>query len=208
MEHNLIDAAVHARDAQDAGRVWRVAIDPTINKVTHLVVHKGFLLGRNVVVPIADVQRVEDGHVYLDLTTEQLKGLPDFEETDFLPPEEGWDYPLAYPPGGVIWPMSMSWAGASTYPVLSNAVVKHNIPEQDVTIDHGTHVECVDGHAGKVDRVMVDDVTNEMTGFVIRQGFLFTHDVHASVDWVDHVDDSGIHLKLTRKELEERARRV
>ena len=53
MEHNLIDAAVHTRDAQDAGRVWRVAMDPNINKVTHLVVHKGFLLGRNVVVPIA-----------------------------------------------------------------------------------------------------------------------------------------------------------
>lgn len=206
MEHNLIDAAVHTQDARDAGRVWRVAMDPNVKKVTHLVVHKGFLLGRNVVVPIAHVARVEYDHVYLDLNTEQLQALPDYEETEFLPPEENWDYPMGYPPGGVIWPMSMSWAGASTYPMLSNAVIKHNIPEQDVTIDHGTHVECLDGHCGKVDRVLVDDVTNEMKGFVIRRGFLFTHDVEASADWVDHVDESGIHLKLTRQELADRTR--
>lgn len=206
MEHNLIGALVHTRDDQDAGKVWRVAMDPNLKKVTHLVVHKGFLLGRNVVVPIADVRRVEDGHLYLDLTAAQFKHLPDFQETDFLPPEEGWEYPLAYPPGGVIWPMSMSWAGASTYPILSNAVVKENIPDQDVTIDTGTNVECSDGHCGKVDRLLVDDDTQEVVGFVIRKGLLFTRDIQASMDWVDHVDADGVHLKLCKDEVERQGR--
>jgi uncharacterized protein YrrD len=206
MEHNLIGANVHTRDDRDAGKVWRVAMDPTINRVTHIVVHKGFLMGRNVVVPIAEVRKVDDGHLYLDLTTEQLKKLPDFQETDFLPPEEGWEYPLAYPPGGVIWPMSMYWAGASTYPILSNAVVRENIPDQDVTLDTGTNVECVDGHCGKVDRVLVDDDTNAVVGFVIRKGLLFTRDIHADVSWIDHVDADGVHLKLRKDEVEKQSK--
>lgn len=207
MEHNLIGANVHTRDHQDAGSVWRVAMDPNINRVTHLVVHKGRLMGRNVVVPIANIVKVDEGHVHLDLDTARFTALPDYQETDFMPPEEGWEYPLAYPPGGVVWPMSLTWAGASTYPILSNAVIKENLPEQDVTIDHDTHVECVDGHCGKVDRVLVDDDTHELKGFVIRKGLLFTHDIMAPMDWVDHVDDKGVHLKLTKAQVEERGRR-
>ncbi|MNS30875.1 PRC-barrel domain protein [compost metagenome] len=206
MNHNLIGANVHTRDDRDAGRVWRVAFDPNAGKVTHIIIHKGFLTGRNVVVPMANVDHVEDDHIHLNIGTSELHALPDFQETDFLPPEEGWEYPLAYPPGGVVWPMSLTWAGASTYPVLSNAVVKENIPEQDVTIDAGTHVECVDGHCGRIDRVIVNDDTQDVVGFVIRKGMIFTRDIEATMDWVDHVDDRGVHLKLTKAEVDQRSR--
>ena len=60
MQHNMIDAAVHTRDGE-AGRVWKVAMDPRDKKVTHLIVHKGILFGRNVVVPTAKILRVDEG---------------------------------------------------------------------------------------------------------------------------------------------------
>jgi uncharacterized protein YrrD len=202
MQVNLVEAAVHTRDGE-AGRVWRVAVEPKSRKVTHLVIHKGLLLGRNVVVPIEAVVRMQDGHVHLDLSNDELECLPDFQETDFLAPEEGWEYPLGYPPGGVIWPLSMPIAGASPYPYMSNAVIKENIPEDDVSLAAGTDVECVDGHCGRIERVLVDDQTKEMTGFVIKRGFFFTRDVEAPLDWIDHVENHAVYLKLTKKQVAE-----
>lgn len=208
MQVNLIDAHVHIREGageREAGRVWRVAMEPASRQVTHLVVHQGFLLGRNVVVPIAHVTHMAEGHVYLDMSEDALRRCPDFQETDFLDPEENWDYPVGYPPGGVVWPMAMGYAGASGYPLMTNAVVKENIPDEDVTLASGTHVECVDGHCGKVERVLVDDTTNQMTGFVIKKGFFFTRDVKAPMSWIDHVDHDAVHLKLTKRQVEEMA---
>ena len=202
MQYNLIDATVHTLDGE-AGKVWRVAMVPDSHKVTHLVVHQGILLGRNVVVPIEQIDRVREGHVYLTLSNEDLAQLPDYQETDFLAPEEGWEYPLGYPPGGGIWPMTMAYGGASTYPYLSNAVLKENLPDEDVSLSAGTHVECTDGHCGEIESVLYDEDSHEMTGFVIRRGFIFHREVKAPMSWIDHMDKERVYLKLTKRQVEE-----
>lgn len=204
MQINLIGVAVRTRDGANAGKVWRVAVDPASRRVTHLIIHQGALLGRNLVVPIDDVTQVEPADIVLSLDLEALARCPNYQETDFLPPETGWEYPVGYPQGGIVWPVAMAWAGASTYPLLSNAVVKENIPPEDVTIAAGTNVECADGHCGRVERVVLDPESHAITGFVVRKGLFFTRDIQAPIDWVDHVDDAGVHLKLTRHEVEQR----
>jgi sporulation protein YlmC with PRC-barrel domain len=203
MQHNLVNTTVQAQDGE-VGKVQRVAMDPNTHRVTHLIIHQGFL-SRYVVVPIEKVLKFEPEHLILALTKEELAGCPDFHETDFLAPQEGWDYPVGFPPGGVVWPMPMSWVGASTYPMLSNAVIKENIPDSDVTLATGTAVECSDGHCGHIERVLVDDETHQMTGFVIKKGFLFTRDIQAPMSWIDHVGADGVHLKLTKKQVSEMA---
>lgn len=207
MQHNMIDAAVHTRDGE-AGRVWKVAMDPRDKRVTHLIVHKGILFGRNVVVPTAKILKVGEGEVWVDITNEELKGFPDYEETSFMEPAEGWDYPLAFPMGGIIWPLQPGWGptmvGGSPY-LFGAAPVKENIPDDDVAIEAGTSVECTDGHCGRIDRVIVDDDTKEMTGFVIRKGFLFVRDVMAPMAWVDRVEKHAVHLNLTKQQVEQMA---
>ncbi|HEY9721767.1 MAG TPA: PRC-barrel domain-containing protein [Oscillatoriaceae cyanobacterium] len=204
MQVNLIGVPVHTRDGQNAGKVWRVAVDPQSRRVTHVIIHQGALLGRNLVVPIEDATRVDASGITLELTLDGLARCPNYQETDFLPPEEGWEYPVGYPQSGIVWPLAMAWSGASTYPLMSNAVVKENIPPEDVTIAAGTSVECADGHCGRVERVVLDDQSHEIVGFVIRKGLIFTRDIQAPIDWVDHVDDAGVHLKLSRQEVEQR----
>ena len=207
MQRDLVDAHVYARDGE-VGTVWRVAMEPESRHVTHLVVHTGVLFGRNLVVPIENVARMEQHAVHLDLNKAEVEQLPDYQETDFLPPEDGWDYPVGYPPAGVIWPMPMSWVGASTYPLMSNAVVKENLPDEDVTLSAGADVECADGHCGRIEHVLVDDATSDVVGFVIKQGFFFTRDIEAPVSWVDHIDRDGrVHLKLSKRQVQELADR-
>lgn len=203
MQFNLIDAAVHTRDGE-AGRVWKVAMEPPTRSVTHLIVHKGVVFGRNVVVPVERVTKMAEGEVWLDVTNEELKALPDYEETEFTEPIDGWDYPMAFPMGGIIWPLQPGWGGANPM-MLAGAHVKENIPDADVALESGTHVECVDGHCGRIDRVLVDDATNQMTGFVIRRGFLFTRDVKAPMSWIERVDKDAVHLKLSKRQVAEMA---
>lgn len=203
MQHNMIDAAVHTRDGE-AGRVWKVAMDPRDNKVTHLIVHKGIVFGRNVVVPVERIMRVDEGEVWIDVTNAELKAYPDYEETSFTEPAEGWDYPLAFPMGGIIWPLQPGWGGANPL-MFGGAPIKENIPVDDVAIEAGTAVECTDGHCGRIDRVIVDDNTHKLTGFVIRKGFLFVRDVLAPMAWVARVEKHAIHLNLTKLQVEQMA---
>lgn len=206
MERNLIDAAVHTRDGE-AGRIWKVAMEPNSRHVTHLVVHKGILFGRNVVVPIEAVERSGENEIWLNLTNEAVKGLPDYEENQFMNPAEGWDYPMAFPMGGIIWPLQPNWGGANPL-MWAGAKTKDSLPTEDVALEAGTLVECADGHCGRIDRVLVDDVTNDVTGFVIRRGYLFPRDVNAPMDWVERVGHDAVHLKLTRDELDAFAKEV
>jgi hypothetical protein len=50
---------------------------------------------------------------------------------------------------------------------------------------------------GEVDRV-------EPHYFVIRKGLLFRHDLHLPMSTVGGVDDDGVHLALTKWEVDER----
>ena len=58
---------------------------------------------------------------------------------------------------------------------------------------------------GKVGQVYLDDQTNDLVGFVIRRGFLFTREVKALASWIDHVEKDAVHLKLSKRQLEEMA---
>lgn len=204
MELNLIDAVVHTRSGE-GGRIKLVAMEPESRKVTHVVVHKGVLLGRDVVVPIERLTRMEPGHVYLDVTDQELEKFPDYEERQFMQPDEGWEYPVAFPLGGIVWPMATGWMATNPYPLLASMGIKENLPAEDVAIETGTPVECTDGHCGHVERVVVDEDSHEVTGLVIRRGFFFARDVVAPVSWIDHMEKDHVFLKLTRKQVAEMA---
>lgn len=207
MELNPIDAVVHTRSGE-GGRVKLVAMEPTSRKVTHVVVHQGMLLGRDVVVPVEHVTRMEPGHVYLDIDQKGLEGFPDFEERSFVAPSEGWEYPVAFPMGGIVWPMATGWMATNPYPLMSTLGVKENLPEGDVSIEAGTPVECTDGHCGHIERVVMDGDTQEVTAFVIRKGFFFARDILAPMAWVDHLEKDHVFLKLTKQEVSEMAQYI
>jgi hypothetical protein len=204
MEINLIDAVVHTLGGE-GGRVKLVAMEPESRKVTHIIIHKGLLPSRDVVVPIEHATRMEPGHIYLDVTEDQLQAFPDYEEHMFTTPADGWDYPVTIPMGGVVWPLATGWMSTSPYPLMAPTGVKENIPPEDVAIESGTPVECTDGHCGHVERVVVDEDSHEVKGIVIRRGFFFARDVMAPMSWVDHLERDHVYLKLSKRQVSEMA---
>jgi uncharacterized protein YrrD len=72
-------APVEASDGH-VGEVSELVIDPDTNQVTHLVLHKGHLFGHHdIAVPIADLDRVDEGIVYLKIDKAAVKDLPDIK---------------------------------------------------------------------------------------------------------------------------------
>jgi uncharacterized protein YrrD len=64
------------------GTVDEVITEDDSDRVTHLIVRRGSLLTRDLVVPVAHVREVTDGVVQLDLTQEQLDAMPEHEREE------------------------------------------------------------------------------------------------------------------------------
>ena len=63
----------------EAGKVDRVITEPDSDTVTHLVVQRGSLLIRDIVVPVNRIATMDEEGIVLTLTREELDDLPSFE---------------------------------------------------------------------------------------------------------------------------------
>jgi len=104
-----LNARIRTKDGHEAGKIHRVLIDPTTDRITGFVVSTGRLLGRDVIVGedmFADASA--DGEtITLNLDKKDLDTQPSFEEDDFVTPPAGWSAPnlgYAIPPESFLWP--------------------------------------------------------------------------------------------------------
>jgi sporulation protein YlmC with PRC-barrel domain len=104
-----LNARIRTKDGHEAGKIHRVLIDPTTDRITGFVVSTGRLLGRDVIVGedmFADASA--DGEtITLSLDKKDLDTQPSFEEDDFVTPPAGWSAPnlgYAIPPESFLWP--------------------------------------------------------------------------------------------------------
>jgi sporulation protein YlmC with PRC-barrel domain len=110
-----LDAKIRTHDGHTAGTVERAVIDPQTNEVTAFVVNTGGFLGRDVIVPRADLEQAQpDGDgLRLRLTKADLEALPTYVAEDYIPPPSGWASPgdYSYPPGAYLWPAGFPYVG-------------------------------------------------------------------------------------------------
>jgi uncharacterized protein YrrD len=189
-----IQAPVYCRDGTHVGKVDRVVIEPDAKLVTHVVIHKGTWLSRDVVVPLDSVERTDAKGVYLRLSPAEVEALPDFLEVEWAVPAEGWVPPPGYFESVVLWPPYFSQSAAPTRE-------RQNIGAHEVAVTEGTDVECTDGKLGVVDQVVVDATTGRLEGFVVRRGILLTHDVVIPAPWIAHTDANVVRLNVTKDQV-------
>jgi uncharacterized protein YrrD len=69
-------AKVRATDGR-IGQVDEFVVDAVTSKITHLVLREGHLWGqKEVTIPVAEIDRLEEDRVYLKLTKDEVKALP------------------------------------------------------------------------------------------------------------------------------------
>jgi sporulation protein YlmC with PRC-barrel domain len=165
----------------DGREVHRVVVDLDYKVVTGVVVLKGRLLSRDVLVPLDFIDRVDGDTVVLRLNADQLEQLPEFAYNEILAPPPAWTLAGVYPDGSVLIPIRQ----------------RKRLGEHHVDLTPGTRVLATDGEAGRVDEVELDPTTGELDAFWIRAGRLFAQDVRVPVEWVERVDAERVVRRLT-----------
>ncbi len=205
-----IGARVITRDGKRAGSVGMVVLEPRTGEITHVVLHKGTILTRDVVVPVSAVRDTRNHNLHLVLTSAELGTMPDFVETEYVVPQQA--SPTGpYVPGDVLWPIAYAYAPG----VIQEE--KH-VPPNSVEITEGTEVECTDGRIGVVDEVVISELTGVVIGLKVKSQARGTHSVTLSpgarqvartgdgvlpVSWVEYADAEVVKLNRSKSEVED-----
>jgi sporulation protein YlmC with PRC-barrel domain len=194
-------ADVIGTDGDKVGTVAYVVVDPDSLHIADFVVSTGAILGRDIVVSTDQVSRIEDDKVYLTLDKAGLDACKDYVDVEYQAPPADWNPSagFAYPTGTMLWPAA---GPASYYPQASSVTV--NTPPGTVGLHEGMEVTSSDGEkVGSIDSLEADPTTESITQLVIKQGFIFTHDVGIPASHVRSVEADRVQLDLTKDEIQQ-----
>lgn len=198
-----IGVGVRTLDGHEIGRVERIVVNPDTREVDALVVHRGTILTRDVVVPLSLVERTDRDGVLLRIEWSRVVDLPDFVEQHYTAGPEDVTAAFPYAPGSVLSPLRRS-PGISGLPGPYRPTGREwRAPGPEVEISDGTEVRSVDGPIGVVDQVRTDPVTNRVSSIVVLGGIALNRDVEIPVEFVAEVADDHVKLSLTTQQVEE-----
>jgi uncharacterized protein YrrD len=207
---------VYSARGDSVGKVDRVVIDPRTKEVTHLVIRKGFLLVEDKVLSISLVASADEDRVQLRQDAGDLRNLPPFEETNYVPLDQYEALQTGYQEGNatpLYWYPSASFetlgrSGMWPIPVTGTgpqyaAETHQNIPTDSVALEAGANVIAADGeHVGDLEAVFTDPSSDRATHLVIQEGFLLKEKKLVPTEWVTRVEENQIHLSVGSQTVE------
>ncbi|HMM40864.1 MAG TPA: PRC-barrel domain-containing protein [Thermomicrobiales bacterium] len=207
-------------DGEKLGTVERLVLDANSKQITEMIVSGGFFGSEDRIVDVSMVAAQSGGSLQLDLPKREAEQLPTYVQQQYVevPHDDYHSLPFvqANPSGGGLYLYGAPYAGRgyegrddsfydaapSDAPIVEN---RSNLEETDTLISTGTDVVGADGDKlGSVDEVYLG-TDGEITGFLVKKGLIFTHDIRIPMDWVSYVDGDMIRLNLTASEAETRA---
>lgn len=207
-------AGVYTADGEKVGTVHAIVLAPGENDVTHIGVNigphfpePGFGDPEVKVIEVSHIKSAGEDRVDLDITRDQLKGMPDFDHSHYYripkdelretPPDEehGWWWNAAVAiarslstlGGGIAVPVEHVSSKAYERSILNDAPVWRTDPNT---------------HIGNVESVLADEETGDLAGLVIHRGVLFPVEVILPMKYVTEIRDGVIHAQLSDKELD------
>jgi len=209
---------VISSDGEHVGNVDSLVMDYNTREVQSIICRSGVLLTVDRIIPLEAVNMLDDEeNVHLSMTAGQVEQQQRFVEREFraATPEELEPMPVTWATGTgqapyYFYPPTDSLGYRDDAPFFSNAPlappeveVESNLPENATRIDAGTDVVGSDGKKiGVVDDVLFSE-DGDVTGFVVKAGFLFHHDVDVPADWIESVTDDKVRLRVTADQADE-----
>ena len=205
-------AEVLSADGKDLGKLHAVVIDPRDNEVTHIVVNAGphfpepgFGAPQLVEVPIAQMADAQEEKVLLECDQQQFRSLPVYVERAYTQPPVSDAGGRGAGPGHLLWNVGMAIAGALAsmggIAVPAETFRKARF-ERHILNDAPVWRSEPHSHIGDVERVLIDEETEEIQALVVRRGALFSHDVVLPIDYVTEILDGVIHVRISDEEVE------
>jgi uncharacterized protein YrrD len=206
-------ANVICADSEKVGKLHAVVIDPRDNRVTHIVVNTGphfpepgFGAPNLATVPVDQMTDAREEKVVLKCTKREFSQMPPYVERRYTPPPPSASEGLPPErPAHLLWEVGVALAAALAAPTrIGIPTESFRKAEFERQILHDAPVWRLEpqSHIGDVERVLVNEETDEIVALVIRRGVLFHHDVVLPIDYVTEVLDGLIHVRISDEELE------
>jgi sporulation protein YlmC with PRC-barrel domain len=188
-----LGARVQAEDGA-VGTVDKIVIDPDEREPEYLVIKRGPMRPRKIVVPVSLVTDVSGDGVTLDTTRKAFKSFPDYEVTV----REG-DYRKPVPVAG-------TQSVAVYTPPTNRGYVElrqRNLPETSVAVENGMDVVDIGGDVvGKVRGLIAETGVREASHLVLRQQHpLRPRERLVPSDLVAEVREGEVHLRIPAEHL-------
>jgi uncharacterized protein YrrD len=195
-----IGAQVHCQDGK-CGKLAKVVVHPDTWQVTDLIVEEGFLLKRARVFPITVVESTTAEDIYLSIESADLNNYREYREVEYEQPAfTGQTTPVHT--GEVVFPGGVTVTDWNV-PVVRRKV-HMGISSQDLQlIKQGTPVENHEGVIGKVDHVIIDAHSNEITHLVVRHGIISIERLDIPISLVEHIGENHVLVTATNEELKQ-----
>jgi sporulation protein YlmC with PRC-barrel domain len=187
-----IDAQVQCTDGQ-CGKSTFVIVNPIKRIVTHFVVKdKRFPEDPDRLVPVERIAEISGKQIHLECTRSEVAGMQPFTTTRFVQKEEP-DYATSYMAGD---------PNAFTHPMVAydtwvESVPEVHVPHDELAVYRGMDVRTDQGKVGKVDELVVDPDSGEITHLLMRKGHLWgAKDVSIPVSAIDLVAADEVYLNI------------
>ncbi len=169
------------------GRSTYVVINLQGQQITHLVVRAKGLPNAECLVPVRLVVETTADLIRLKCTTEDLRRMMPFTQIEWRATTLDCDVRLF---GRIIKHASL--IQPSSYPVKRSLV-----PSGELVVGQNTRLETVDGHGGRVEKLLVDPEDGRIIRFVLRAGRLWGRKVMIVPFWrISRVGRQAVSLEL------------
>lgn len=202
-----IGTPIYERNGQKVGELNRIVMDGKTGDVSHLVVGKGWLLPRDIVVSRDDIEVADPDRVQLRLSEEELDRQPDFYEIHYVTPGADDPIPASYASDSLLYapiapPLGAGWVMPYSYYIPpSNTEVDVNVPPGSVTLADGMDVLAGDEKVGTITGVRIHPRTEHISHIVVSHGWLFPEERIIPASAIRAVDQEGVHLAQSVDEL-------
>jgi sporulation protein YlmC with PRC-barrel domain len=177
------------------GESTNMILNPVTHEVTHVALTDDKLPNNPTrLVPIARIASTTPTQITLDCTGDEVAHMEPFVVTQFIQ-ETGSG--TAYASGG---------AYTSQY-VLNDtgydSVREEQIPQGELALHSGMTVQASDGKVGKLDELVLDPKSGEITHLQMREGHLWgKKDVAVPIADVDTTGGDTVYLKIDKEAVE------
>lgn len=200
---------VMANDGNKVGTLAGVVVDSGNFEVTRLLIDPGLFGGADRLVDVSAVESAGGGSIALSIDQAAAEALQDYAKEEYIQPHRVPDAPIIMPASGVGGPVmvddpdtGMGMPGGGAYDMAPinppRLEVLSNLNTNEVILRKGTDVIASDYHkVGTVDEIQTDD-RGPISGFVVRAGGLFGHDVAIPISAVKEFGTDKVRLTIDR----------
>ena len=185
-----LNAKVQCSDSP-CGKATNVVLNPVTKTVTHIVVEdKKLPANPTRLVPIAEVASTTPQQITLSCTRDEVAKMPPFIVTQFVQ-ESG---------SGMAYASGEAYHSQYVYnDTAYDSVNVEQIPADEMALVSGMEVEASDGKVGKLDELVLDPNSGQITHIQMREGHLFgKKDVAIPISDVDFSDGKTVYLKIDK----------